>query len=61
MNHAVLETRRLRFHPWQAEDLPLLLELHGNPEVQHFLEAGEAVWDEAVLKEKFDGFRADYA
>ena len=61
LNHAVLETRRLRFHPWQADDLPLLLELHGDPEVQQFLEAGKAVWDEAVLKEKFDGFRADYA
>ena len=61
MSEAILQTERLRFHLWQAEDLPLLLELHGDPEVQRFLEAGEPVWDEAVLKGKFDRFRADYA
>ncbi|MBL0406991.1 GNAT family N-acetyltransferase [Microvirga aerilata] len=61
MSEAILQTERLRFHLWQAEDLPLLLELHGDPEVQRFLEAGEPVWDGAVLKGKFDRFRADYA
>ncbi len=61
MNPPILQTERLRFHPWQAEDLPLLLELHGDSEVQRFLEAGEPVWDEAVLKSKFERFRADYA
>lgn len=61
MSEAILQTERLRFHLWQAEDLPLLLELHGDPEVQRFLEAREPVWDEAVLKGKFDRFRADYA
>jgi [ribosomal protein S5]-alanine N-acetyltransferase len=41
--------------------LRLFSGLHGDPEVQHFLEAGEAVWDEAVLRSKFAGFRDDYA
>jgi ribosomal-protein-alanine N-acetyltransferase len=61
VSEAILQTERLRFHLWRAEDLPLLHELHGDPEVQRFLEAGEPVWDEAVLKGKFDRFRADYA
>ncbi len=58
---AVLVTERLRFHPWEADDLPLLLALHRDPEVQRFLETGGAVWDEAALRAKFEGFRADYA
>ncbi len=58
---AVLATERLRFHPWQKGDFPLLVALHGDPEVQHFLEMGEAPWDEAVLRSKFEDFRADYA
>lgn len=57
----VLTTNRLRLHPWDADDFPLLVELHRDPAVQRFLEKGEAVWDETVLREKFDGFRADYA
>ena len=57
----VLATERLRFHPWKPEDFPLLAALHRDPEVQRFLETGEAAWDEAVLRAKFDGFRADYA
>ena len=60
MSEPILQTERLRFHLWQAQDLPLLLELHGDPGVQRFLEAGEPVWDEAVLVGKFDRFRADY-
>ncbi len=61
MTGAVLATDRLRLHPWEPGDFPLLAALHRDPEVQRFLEAGEAVWDEAVLRAKFDGFRADYA
>lgn len=61
MMDAVLTTERLRLFPWGANDFPLLAELHGDPEVQRFLEAGETAWDEAILREKFAGFRADYA
>ncbi|MFL5186798.1 MAG: GNAT family N-acetyltransferase [Microvirga sp.] len=57
----VLATERLRFHPWEAGDLPLLLALHREPEVQHFLQMGDPPWDEAFLQAKFEGFRADYA
>lgn len=61
MAEPVLTTKRLRLYPWQPGDFPLLADLHGDPEVQHFLEAGEPVWDEAVLRDKFARFRADYA
>jgi len=61
MPEAVLSTERLRFCPWEPEDFPLLMDLHGDPDVQHFLEAGEAVWDERILLSKFTGFRKDYA
>ena len=57
----VLRTERLCFHLWDVEDFPLLLALHRDPEVQHFLEMGEAPWDEAVLWRKFETFRLDYA
>ena len=58
---AVLATERLRFHPWEADDLPLLLDLHRDPDVQRFLEVGGVVWDEEVFRTKFERFRADDA
>ncbi|MBB3016968.1 RimJ/RimL family protein N-acetyltransferase [Microvirga lupini] len=61
MEIPVLAGERLRFHPWAAEDFPLLAELHADPEVQHFLQMGDPPWDEAFLRAKFEGFRADYA
>jgi RimJ/RimL family protein N-acetyltransferase len=56
----VLVSERLRFHPWEAEDFPLLAALHQDPEVQHFLAMGDPPWNEAFLRAKFDSFRADY-
>ncbi|WP_243370126.1 GNAT family N-acetyltransferase [Microvirga solisilvae] len=61
MTDPVLTTERLRLYPWEEDDFPLLAELHGDPEVQHFLEAGEPIWDEAILRDKLARFRADYA
>jgi len=61
MTTPVLVSERLRFHPWEADDFPLLAELHRDPEVQHFLQMGDPPWDEAFLRAKFDGFRKDYA
>jgi RimJ/RimL family protein N-acetyltransferase len=61
MSDAVLATERLRFHPWEPEDFPLLAALHRDPSVQRFLDTREAAWDEAVLRAKFEGFRADQA
>jgi len=61
MTTPVLVSERLRFHPWEADDFPLLVELHRDPEVQHFLQMGDPPWDEAFLRAKFDGFRKDYA
>ncbi|MBB4041254.1 RimJ/RimL family protein N-acetyltransferase [Microvirga flocculans] len=57
----ILVTERLRLCPWQDEDFPLFAALHGDPDVQRFLEAGEDAWDEPILREKFARFRADYA
>ncbi|HZH53861.1 MAG TPA: GNAT family N-acetyltransferase [Microvirga sp.] len=56
----VLTSERLVFLPWAPEDFPLLASLHGDPEVQHFLQMGDPPWDEPYLRAKFDGFRADY-
>lgn len=61
MNPPVLTSERLCFHPWDAGDFPLFALLHSDPEVQHFLQMGDPPWDEAHLRAKFDGFRADYA
>jgi len=61
MSAPVLASARLCFHPWAPEDFPLLAELHRDPEVQHFLQMGDAPWDEPYLRAKFDGLRADYA
>ncbi len=61
MNPPVLTSERLCFHPWEAEDFPLFASLHSDPEVQHFLQMGDPPWDEAYLRAKFEGFRADYA
>jgi [ribosomal protein S5]-alanine N-acetyltransferase len=41
MTTPVLVSERLRFHPWEADDFPLLVELHRDPEVQHFLQMGD--------------------
>ena len=61
MTPPVLTSERLCFHPWEADDFPLLASLHSDPEVQHFLQMGDPPWDDAYLRAKFEGFRADYA
>ncbi|QRM29789.1 GNAT family N-acetyltransferase [Microvirga sp. VF16] len=57
----VLVSERLCFHAWEPEDFPLLAALHGDPQVQHFLQMGDPPWDELFLQKKFESFRADYA
>jgi len=37
MADPILETERMVFTTWTAEDLPLMIELHSDPEVQRFL------------------------
>ena len=61
MTPPVLISERLCFHPWEAEDFPLFVSLHSDPEVQHFLQMGDPPWDEAYLRAKFEVFRTDYA
>jgi [ribosomal protein S5]-alanine N-acetyltransferase len=61
MTAPVLTSERLCFHPWEPEDFPLLARLHGDPDVQHYLQMGHPPWDEPYLRAKFEGFRADYA
>jgi RimJ/RimL family protein N-acetyltransferase len=56
----VLTSERLAFLPWESGDFPLLASLHGDPEVQHFLQMGDPPWDEPYLRAKFNGFRADF-
>ena len=61
MTLPILVSERLCFHSWDTEDFPLFASLHSDPEVQHFLQMGDPPWDEAYLRAKFEGFRADYA
>jgi ribosomal-protein-alanine N-acetyltransferase len=37
MTTPILETERLVFNPFTSDDLPLIVELHSDPEVQRFL------------------------
>lgn len=59
--HPVLTTGRFRLHAWSADDLPLLVALHSDPEVQRYLAARDAPWSEHVLRARLDRFIADYA
>ncbi len=61
MQNPILTTERLRLYPWQEDDFSLLVELHGDPDVQRFLEAGGPAWDEASLRRRLARFRADHA
>lgn len=47
MPEPILETERLVFMPWSPDDLPLIVELHADPEVQRFLGGG---WTPDVFK-----------
>ncbi|WP_262030667.1 GNAT family N-acetyltransferase [Microvirga sp. Mcv34] len=61
MKTPVLASERLCFYEWEPEDFPLLVTLHDDPEVQHFLQMGDPPWDDMFLQAKFEGFRTDYA
>lgn len=49
----ILETERLVFTPFTAEDLPLIVELHADPEVQRYF-GGE--WSAAEMQASLDRF-----
>jgi hypothetical protein len=43
MSAPVLAGRRLRFHPWAAEDFPPPADRHGDREVQRCLQTGRRI------------------
>jgi ribosomal-protein-alanine N-acetyltransferase len=49
----VLETERLVFEPFTAEDLPLIIELHSDPEVQRYM-GGE--WSDGDMRDTLARF-----
>lgn len=54
----ILETPRMTFRPFTADDFDLLAELHRDPEVARYL---GGVWDDAKIAARLDGFVAEQA
>lgn len=52
----ILETERLVFHPFTDADLPLLMDLHSDPEVQRFMSPDGLPMPEVVAQETLDRF-----
>jgi RimJ/RimL family protein N-acetyltransferase len=57
----LLTTDRLSFQPFTRDDLPLLVELHGDPAVMRYLSAGGQAWSEEILAGKLARFVAEQA
>lgn len=54
MSHdPILETKRLVFHPFTADDLDVLAELHSDPEVQRYI---GGMWDDGEVRERLDHY-----
>src|SRR6185312_7724452 len=54
----ILETERLVFHPFTPDDLPLLRDLHSDPEVQRYI---GGMWEAEVLQRRLDQYVTDQA
>jgi len=50
----ILETDRLVFHPFTPDDLGLLLDLHGDPDVQRFMSPGDQALLDRLVREQAD-------
>ena len=55
----VLASPRLAFEVFSPADLPLLADLHGDPEVMRYLSADGQPWSKAVLAGKLARFLAE--
>lgn len=53
MNDPILETDRLVFRPFTPDDLPLVVELHSDPEVQRYM---GGTWSEQEMRDTLDRF-----
>ena len=58
MTTPILETERLVFSPFTSDDLPLIVELHSDPEVQRYM-GGE--WSPEDMQDTLDRFLRDQA
>lgn len=54
----ILQSERLIFHPFTAEDYVLLADLHSDPEVQRTL---GGMWDDATIRARLDHFVQEQA
>lgn len=54
----ILETERLVFHPFTADDFALLAELHADPQVQRYI---GGAWTEATIRRRLDQYVGDQA
>jgi ribosomal-protein-alanine N-acetyltransferase len=54
----ILETERLVFHPFTPADMPLLVELHGDPEVQRYI---GGLWPADAYERRLAQYVADQA
>jgi len=57
----ILTTERLAFHPFTADDLPVLGALHGDPEVMRFLSTDGRPWSTDELRQKLARFVSEQA
>ena len=54
----ILQSERLIFHPFTADDYALLADLHSDPEVQRTL---GGMWDDATIRARLDHFVQEQA
>ena len=54
----ILETERLVFRPFTPGDLPLLLDLHSDPQVQRYI---GGMWEAGACQRRLDQYVADQA
>lgn len=57
----ILTTDRLAFRPFAAGDLPVLVALHGDPEVMRFLSIDGRPWSTDELRQKLARFVSEQA
>lgn len=54
----ILTTERLVFHPFTADDMPLMKDLHSDPEVQRYI---GGMWEEAAYQHRLTQYVAQQA
>lgn len=59
MIHPVVQTDRLRLMPFSEEDLPALVALHADPEVNRFLAPGPVALQPGDVRDRLDRYLED--